>query len=130
MLQWTSCLDIVVLESLGKSRDDSFALARGATTPDSDIHIEHASVRGHRQGLQKSVSLRGHVEILYHGLAIHRDFSSACLDIDHGRGGLALTEAPGLSFLIEFGLSWLLRQNPAEVKEVDPVKLGEVVWVD
>ena len=115
------------MECLGKSWDARLGLATRATTTHTDIDIEHRRICRHRQWLQDQVALFWLVEILNERLAIDSDAACTGLDVSERNRCLPLAHAPGTAFRIQLWLTSLLGECPPEVKQVDPIELGEIV---
>lgn len=126
-LEWPPGAHVVRLQRPRDRRDAGLALSSQAATVDSNVNVEHARVRSHREWIENFVPLRRVVEVLDEWLAIDCDSSCSCSDVDDGAAGFALAEAPRPALAVQLGLSALLGQGSPEVKQVDAVELGEVV---
>ena len=100
-----------------------------STALDEDLDIEHASVAGHSQWLEDTISLRWHMEVLNKRLSIDHDTSRTGAHRDSGARVFSLTETPRPARLVQLRLSFLLWQSPAKVEEIDAVELCEVISV-
>jgi len=129
VLERTSSSHIEGLDSSREGRNTGFALTGCSTAPHLNVYVKQARVGRDSKRLQNTVPLRRKMEVLDERLSIDRNSSSACPHVYGGRGRLTFAKAPSFSLGVKFSLALLLGKGPAEVKQVDTVKLREVVWV-
>lgn len=69
------------------------------------------------------------MEVQVHWFSIYGDFATARPDVDYSLRVFAFAGAPGPAVLVDLVGPLLFGQHPAEVEQIDPIELHEVVRV-
>jgi len=129
VLEDSSRIDIVGLDSISNCGHTSFTLSSGAATSHRDVHVKQTSVLRDSEREEDALSLRRQKEVLKQWLLVDGNFATSRLYVSDCNSVLALTRAPRFSNRVEFGLSFLMGQCSTQVEQVNAVELNVIVRV-